>query len=180
MNHDNLSDEQLAQLSMQNQDYFEALILRHQKALVCFLSKHLLLSRENAEDIAQEALIKAYFNLYRFAQRPGCTWKTWLYKIALNTGKSWLRKMKHQQIFYEIPEIHDSQDYALCFDKQELAVKLKVMVLSLKPIQQQLVQMYFYQGLSFKEISRELKIPVRKLNIVMRQAIKNLTVLFYS
>ena len=51
-------------------------------------------SKEEAEDIVQQALLKAFVNLSRF--RGDSKMRTWLHAIVLNTGREHLRKEKRQ------------------------------------------------------------------------------------
>ncbi len=77
-----LSDEQLVAYVRATDDRgaFGLLVARHQGALLAFLTRHT--GRvEHAEDLAQEALIKAYDRLDEF--RVEATFRTWLFRIAI-------------------------------------------------------------------------------------------------
>jgi RNA polymerase sigma-70 factor (ECF subfamily) len=47
----------------------------------------------DAEDVAQDAILKAFKNLSRFRQES--KFSTWLIQITLNEAKMWLRKHRH-------------------------------------------------------------------------------------
>src|SRR6202008_2800713 len=53
----------------------------------------------DVEDVAQQALAKAYFSIRRFDQRSA--FGTWLYKIAVNECWDYLRKKKVRRLVYE-------------------------------------------------------------------------------
>lgn len=57
---------------------FEELAKRYQVPLVHFLGRWA--SREDAEDLVQDTLLRAYRNLHRY--RPGCPFAAWLFTIA--------------------------------------------------------------------------------------------------
>jgi RNA polymerase sigma factor (sigma-70 family) len=59
----------------------EALMGRHREAIFRFAYRHLL-NEADAEEIAQETFVRAYFSIGRF--RPAAKFSTWLYQIALN------------------------------------------------------------------------------------------------
>jgi len=63
-----------------------------------------------AEDIAQEAFIKAYRALPTF--RGDSAFYTWLYRIAINTAKNSLVSKKRRPIDYDL-DLQDPEQYAL-------------------------------------------------------------------
>ncbi len=74
-----------------NSDAFGALVLKYQGRLFnTFL--HVTRSREEAEDVLQEAFVKAFVKLDSF--RGNSAFYTWLYRIAFNISISRKRKKK--------------------------------------------------------------------------------------
>jgi RNA polymerase sigma-70 factor (ECF subfamily) len=59
----------------------------------------ILRGSEDVEDVAQQALAKAYFSIRRFDLRSA--FGTWLYKIAVNECWDYLRKKKVRRLVYE-------------------------------------------------------------------------------
>ena len=55
---------------------------------------------EDVEDVAQQALLKAYLSLKRFDLRSA--FGTWLYKIAVNECWDYFRKKKVRPLVYEV------------------------------------------------------------------------------
>jgi RNA polymerase sigma-70 factor (ECF subfamily) len=74
---------------------FGELVLRHQ-ARIHRLAAHILRSRAEAEDVAQETFIRAYRALARFDGR--CEPYTWLYRIAVNLSLNVLRARKSRRV----------------------------------------------------------------------------------
>jgi RNA polymerase sigma-70 factor (ECF subfamily) len=68
-----------------NKNAFDMLVLRHQHKVYGLVSRFVSDSAE-AEDICQEAFIKAYRALPSF--RGDSAFYTWLYRIAINTAKN--------------------------------------------------------------------------------------------
>ncbi|MGB6200670.1 MAG: sigma-70 family RNA polymerase sigma factor [Candidatus Acidiferrales bacterium] len=77
---------------------YEELVRIHQPRVMAVVSG-ILRRREDAEDVAQQALAKAYFSLRRFDGRSA--FGTWLYKIAVNECWDHLRKKKVRRLVYE-------------------------------------------------------------------------------
>ena len=72
---------------------FEKLVRRHQTRLVGYL-RGLTNAESDAEDLAQEAFLRAYRSLKGF--RGTSSFRTWLYQIATNVFRNWLEKRRNQ------------------------------------------------------------------------------------
>ncbi len=66
---------------------FDLLIRKYQHRIVSLVSRYVPDGAE-AQDVAQEAFIKAYRAIGKF--RGDSAFYTWLYRIAINTAKNWL------------------------------------------------------------------------------------------
>jgi len=58
---------------------------------------HMTSNREDAADLAQDAFIKAFQSIHRFGGQS--SFFTWLYRIAVNTALSHLRKHRLRSFF---------------------------------------------------------------------------------
>lgn len=86
----NHSDTQLVDLSLNgNERAFECLVERHYYS-VYGLSYRWCRLKEDAEEITQEVFIKLTRKLSSFNRKS--SFKTWLYRIAINTAKDFSRK----------------------------------------------------------------------------------------
>jgi RNA polymerase sigma-70 factor (ECF subfamily) len=81
-----------------DKEAFEELVRRHQHRVMA-VAGGILRRREDAEEIAQQVFLKAYFSLRRFDQRAA--FSTWLYKITVNECWDMLRKKKVRPLVYE-------------------------------------------------------------------------------
>ncbi len=77
---------------------YEELVRTHQHRVVAIASR-LLRGSQEAEDVAQQVFVKAYFSLRSFDLRS--KFSTWLYKIAVNECWNHLRKKKARPLVYE-------------------------------------------------------------------------------
>lgn len=73
----------------EGKDAFGVLVERHQEWLVSFLA-HMISSRTDAEELAQNVLVRAFFALPRF--RGEASFRTWLRTIATREAFSFYRK----------------------------------------------------------------------------------------
>lgn len=126
-------------------DDYGTLILR-----TCYLY---LGSRSDAEDALQETLLKAWRHMDQFEARDHCSDKSWLMRIAVNTCRDilrtpWRRKIDHAVVMDALPEMQAAPDgdRELLMDVMALPAKYKEVVL-----------LYYYHGMTTKEISFVLK-----------------------
>lgn len=81
-----------------DQSAYEDLVRIHQPRLLAVIGG-ILRRGEDVEDVAQQALLKAYVSLKRFDLRSA--FGTWLYKIAVNECWDYFRKKKVRPLVYE-------------------------------------------------------------------------------
>src|SRR5438445_13025593 len=73
---------------------FEELVRRYDRH-VFRLAQHITQKREDAEDVVQEAFLKAYGNLAQFHEQPKRY--TWLVRIAANEALMKLRRRRPER-----------------------------------------------------------------------------------
>jgi RNA polymerase sigma-70 factor (ECF subfamily) len=71
----------------------ETLMERHQEGLFRFVFRHVR-SEPDALELTQEAFVRAYFNIGKF--RPTAKFLTWLYHIALNLCRDYVRSQAYR------------------------------------------------------------------------------------
>ena len=88
-----IPDEVILKRSVSNPALFSLLIDKYQTP---FVRKALGIvhSQEEAEDIAQEAFTKIYLNAKKFKKQPGVEFKSWAWRILVNTALTHYRKVK--------------------------------------------------------------------------------------
>lgn len=77
---------------------FDLLVLRYQHKVVKLVAR-LLRDPAEAEDVAQEAFVKAYRALSTF--RGDSQFYTWLYRIAVNTARNSIASRQRRPVDYE-------------------------------------------------------------------------------
>lgn len=86
---------------------FNVLVLKYQHKVLKLVNRYVRNEAE-AEDIAQEAFIKAYRALPSF--RGDSAFYTWLYRIAINTAKNSLVSGRRRLVDYDL-DMQDPDDY---------------------------------------------------------------------
>ena len=87
---------------------FDVLVLKYQHKLVKLVTRYVRNPAE-AEDIAQEAFIKAYRALPQF--RGDSAFYTWLYRIAINTAKNAVVSRDRSPVDYDLDRSSIDESY---------------------------------------------------------------------
>ncbi len=87
---------------------FDALVLKYQHKLVKLVMRYVRNPAE-AEDIAQEAFIKAYRALPQF--RGDSAFYTWLYRIAINSAKNAVVSRDRSPVDYDLDRHNADESY---------------------------------------------------------------------
>jgi RNA polymerase sigma-70 factor (ECF subfamily) len=111
-----------------------------------------------AEDAAQEAFIKAWVNLDRF--QPKSPFRNWVYRIATNAALDILRRQRGTVDIDDIPiaSSHDGPENAA--ERRERDAIVQTAILNLSPASRVVLILREYEGLTYREISDTLKIPL--------------------
>jgi len=88
---------------------FDLLVMRYQHKVLKLIMRYVHDAHE-AEDIAQEAFVKAYRALGSF--RGDSAFYTWLYRIAINTAKNALVASRRRPMDYDL-DLQDPEKYDL-------------------------------------------------------------------
>ena len=163
-------DQQLVERAQRGDKHaFELLVAKYQRRLGRLISRFVRDTAE-AEDVTQEAFIKAYRALSGF--RGDSAFYTWLYRIGINTAKNYLlakgRRAPTSTVF-DADEAEDFEDAALLHEvstpENELMSKQVVEVVnsSLQQLPDDLrtaLTLREIEGLSYEEISVVMGCPI--------------------
>ena len=107
--------------------------------------------QEDAEELVQDAFVRAFNRLDTFEGRS--TFSTWICRIAYTTAISWLRKrrMKYLSIDDQ-PKLTDTEvDEA--FDDESRIEDLRRAITLLKPDEQTLITLFYYDNRPLSDIA---------------------------
>lgn len=130
------------------------------------LSYHILRNKENAEDALQEALLRAYSNLWQL-KKPEY-FKTWMTKILMNTCFDIQRKQKNNLDIEEYKETIGTTEDMTTKVVMEKAIR------ELDEINQKIILLFYYEDYSIKEISDILNVSVMNVKQRMSRSRKTL------
>ncbi len=141
---------------------YDELVRRYQERIYATVY-HMTSNHEDANDLAQEAFIKAFHALKSF--KGGSSFYTWVYRIAVNKTINFLKQRKNRtQISLNDLDLnaeHDPDLVALVSDKTprrdidlaELQEKLNIAMQKLSEQHRMVVTLHDVQGLSHEEIA---------------------------
>lgn len=148
---------------------FEAIVKEYQNKIYTLCYRYTG-NYEDARDLAQEVFIKVYRNLNKFEGRS--SFSTWIYQVAGNTCKDYLRKIKNKSEFSIEEEVFnkdesftpqvlkDENTPDLQYEEKEKISLLKEAINRLNPEYKMVIIMREFQDLSYEEIARETNTSV--------------------
>jgi RNA polymerase sigma-70 factor (ECF subfamily) len=119
----------------------------------------------DAEDIAQEAFVKAYTHLSRFDGRA--RFSTWLYAIAKNTALNYLRRRRFHEPIEELAELLPSPEAARDDNDHQ---SIWALARTLKPKQFETLWLFYAEGFSLKEISEIMQTNAITVRVNLHRA----------
>jgi RNA polymerase sigma-70 factor (ECF subfamily) len=137
-------------------DAFSKLVERHQR-LALNVSMQIVKDFELAEDITQESFIKAFKSISNFKMQSA--FKSWLYKIVINTAKNKLRHLSKKYLSLDKVEIAMNQDNDEKIEYNFLREKLELLINQLPEKQRVVLYFKVFEDYSFQEISEILDCP---------------------
>ena len=161
-----------------NTQMFSRLIDNY-KNMVYNLAYRMSSNSQEAEDISQEAFLRAYQSLGRF--NPSYKFSTWLYQITLNIIRDRFKKKELNYVSLDTPiKTDDSEFYPQPLDstndperivaRQEDARAVQQAINSLSLKYREVIVLRHLQDLSYIEISNILKLPQGTVKVRLYRA----------
>ena len=132
----------------------------------------------DTEDIAIETFAKAFDRISTY--NPEYAFNTWLISIAKNVHIDMLRK-KRSSLFIDITDEEDQQAYNVAdtslsaedqLIKEQNLSSLLECIKHLKPQYQEVIQLRYFQELSYQEIAAHLDMPLNNIKVKLLRAKK--------
>jgi RNA polymerase sigma-70 factor (ECF subfamily) len=146
---------------------FDELVLRH-RLTVYRLAYRLLRNHEDADDVSQEAFLRAYRALPGF--RGDATFRTWITRIVINLALSARHARAAALPIEETPAPKADPT------GPDVALKraIRRAVGGLPPRQRQVLVLKIYEGMKFSEISQAAGMSIGTAKATFFQAVRNL------
>jgi RNA polymerase sigma-70 factor (ECF subfamily) len=136
---------------------FAVLVRRWQGPLVNMAWRYCR-DRGRAEEMAQEAFLKAYRNLAQW--RGESAFSTWLFALAANVYRTELRRIPATMLSLdEIAEPPDERLSTIAYDDASRDEALRRAVLALPPKYRDAVLLFYFHEQDVPEAARTLRVP---------------------
>lgn len=170
-----MKDEEILIASLQEPAMFEILVEKYQEPLFR-AAWRVVKSKEEAEDIVQEAFVKMYKNAEKFEKLEGIEFKSWAYKITINNAITHYRKLKRGEFLSEDPSIYEEPPAEFAdvrFSTVSDAKAVVANVLEQMPAHlRSVLERYYLQDKSYKTIAMEEQISIPTLKMRLFRAKK--------
>ncbi|MEN0006026.1 MAG: sigma-70 family RNA polymerase sigma factor [Bacteroidota bacterium] len=180
-------DYLLVQKATQGDQKAYALLMNKYRQSIYHTMYKMVSNREDADDLTLEAFGKAFVKLPSYT--PRYAFSTWLFKIAINNAIDYIRKKRLITLSIDEPIEHDSdQDYAGCLhcndlNPEEVVIRnqrqhlLRRLLTHLSDKYRHMIELRYFEELSYEEISVELNIPLGTVKAQLYRAKEMLYVL---
>lgn len=129
-------------------EQFTEMVRREQEPLRRFLLALCCGDREEADDIAQEALVKAYLSLSDYEERGKGT--AWLYRIAYRT---FLDSCRNRPVLQPLEALASLEDTTFAADRDFRYQSLYLALEELPPKERSALLLFYIGGYSVREIA---------------------------
>lgn len=161
-------DLEIIELALKGHEKAYAELLDRYQDSIYFLLLKKIGNENDAEDLTMETFGKAFNNLAQYT--PVYAFSTWLFRIAINNCIDFVRKRKIRPQSYDSGVDFSDPDHVNFTSsnlspedlviKDQKAAELKDMIKTLKPRYAQLIDLRYYQELSYEEIAAEMQLPL--------------------
>jgi len=177
-----LTDEQLVTLYAKgSNEAFDTLLLRHKTNLFGYIIQRVK-DRDLADDIFQETFVKAIMTIRQGRYNEEGKFSAWICRIARNLIVDYFRQEKSESAvstddgnvdILNRKELADETVEDAIIDMQ-IEEDVRRLVGHLPDEQRRVLEMRYYEGLSFKEIAEQTGVSINTALGRMRYAILNM------
>ncbi len=156
------SDERLIERTLQGElAAFEVLVHRHRN--VVFRTAARIVGRSEAEDVTQDAFLRAYHRLDQYRGRAA--FRTWLLQITQNAALNTLARARRRPVepdaeSHHIPDRDPIRQPVSRLEGRERQQRLELKLGSLRTEYRALLVLRDLEGLSYTEIADVLDMPL--------------------
>ena len=147
---------------------FDLLVIKYQHKIVHLVNRYVKDPSE-AQDVAQDAFIKAYRALADF--RGDSAFYTWLYRIAINTAKNYLLSRSRRHTDYEV-DMQDAEQTENAHQLKDIETPehqlmndqiINVIKLAIENLPEEMriaITLREFEGMSYEEIADAMDCPI--------------------
>jgi RNA polymerase sigma factor (sigma-70 family) len=131
----------------------------------------------DAEDVAQEALVRAYSALATY--HGNAPFEAWLCRIVLNVARDYRRSAWRRRVFLcdHLPETDEAASTALEgeLERRELQRRVRRAVAALPERQRVPIWLHYFEGFALAEVARLERAPETTIRSRVRAGLKRLS-----
>ena len=182
VNNKAMTDEQLVRAYIDgSNEAFDALLKRHQVRVYNYILR-VVKNEDVANDIFQETFVKAIMTIKQGRYTESGKFLAWISRIAHNLIIDYYRQEKSENLqSADLSDVDILNRKELCEDtiedvliQEQILKDVKYLIQELPPLQREVLNMRYYQNLSFKEIAEITNVSINTALGRMRYAILNL------
>lgn len=171
-----IPDEEILRQSLKDPSQFKILVDRYQEA---FLRKArgIVREEEDAEDIVQNTFVKIYRYGGNFQKREGIQFKSWAYKILMNSAFTHYQdlKKKANSVEYLDPVLYDEGEKPLGYTQDLAAISdakavVRSVIGKMPEHLGRILGLYYLEDKSYKDICKLEKISMTALKMRLFRA----------
>lgn len=165
-----MKDEEILRASQREPAIFELLVEKYREPLTR-AAWRVVRGQEEAEDIVQESFVKMYKNADKFEKQEGIEFKSWAYKITINTAITHYRKLKRGEFLAEDPTVFEEPEKEFADARFSAAADAKAVVAKvlaeMPPHLRTVMERYYLEDKSYQTIAKEenISIPTLKMRL---------------
>jgi len=150
-----MTDEELLNcVRAGDREAFCRLVDKYAKPLTMMILR-MVKDREDARDISQHVFLRAYERLPHLLNPS--SFKTWLYKMAVNAVRDHLRKPRRTFVPDVLDGLADPSDSAACLlEKEHDKRRIRAAIQDLPLKQRMTLQLRVFEGLDYEQIAQIL------------------------
>ena len=178
----------IKQVKKGNKDAFGVIIDAYERRIYqhCY---RLLGSFHDAEEVTQEAFVKAYTKIHTFKNKQ--KFSPWIYRIATNTAVDWMRKKKPLYILDQPIAVGENITYLdhvkntsetpeETIEQKENQDEMQQFLLQLPSKYRVVLVLRYMDELSIKEMSEVLDLPIGTIKTQLHRGIEALRELMHG
>lgn len=168
---DQLKDEKIIEAILKGDvDRYNLLVERY-KSYVYTIAFNILKSPSDAEEVAQDAFVKAYKNLAKF--KKDSKFSTWLYRIAFNSALTAKRKLDRFTNVAFDNQLHSPADFQLSNNETaDRRIFIAQAMEGLMEADRTALTLFYFDDLSLEEICVITEISLSSLKVRLHRARK--------
>jgi RNA polymerase sigma-70 factor (ECF subfamily) len=134
---------------------------------------HRLYCKATAEDITSMVFLQVARKIHAFRGRTEDDFRNWLYAIAANQSNSYIRKTSRRKQLLEKAVQKMTGNCTDSFSQPDWTT-LYAAMMKLKPRQQTIVTLRFFESLSLEQIEKITNTRISTVRVILHRALKKL------